>query len=475
MSIQRNAKIFLKNVICKSLRSLVHLKHNWKLKKARMLSIRNKGQKAKIVFWNDIWSVVKVPWDLQYDFLKFRAPSYLPWVDKATDSYYSYLLNIDYKPETLEIIKDQQLLDLIYKSNLSYYIEKINPDTDALDIGMMRYVLTFKGYYDIRRVEIDTRTKKMSFFTKQNDKIDENHPLYNIAKAHTSICINYFTPGIGHSWTHFSFPCTVSALCYNMVDRDSVLCKILAIHTRFTLFINNQALRIQYATANSTSWKKILNPLQPWPVTGAVFVWMNSRKTVEFYKTDGAFFCPPRFDENIPYFKNLMRYYREVEKFINNLKPFIEKDLLDNFITEAIQYFPVLAEFDPYDVLITFIWQVTFAHSADHHVFYEATRANGFAIAIERLKHCTPETTINDLVDTTYLEKYRNTLDVFVRYNYLPEFDNSMANLSYNFADKKLVEIENEYISNLKLLEKTLEQEGNLYCPLSRTSQSICF
>ncbi len=465
----------LKKMIVMIISALATVKYNFKMAKTKRLAERNKDQKAEIVLWNDIWSVVNIPWALQHDFAKYRAITYIPKVEEAYDRYYSFLLNLDTKSETLSIPDDKQFLLILYHTPMALYIKKTNSRTHTVDISDLIYLRNFAGYYDIRKIDIDTETNKLTFFTKNNEKINSEHPLYHVAKIHATVCLTYFSPGIGHSWVHFDFPCVVSAICYNMLPNGSVLHKILTTHTRFTLAINNQALRVQQATNNHNNWKGKLDPIKPFPVTADTFVFSNSRRVLDFYKKCGEFHCPPTFNEDIPYCKILMLYYHEIRKFIESIKEDIEKNLLADFITELNKYFPVVNEFDPYDVLATFIWQACIAHPTDHFTYYQAMKSCGSTVAIKRVLDCSPESTINDIIDPMYLAKFKNFLEIFVQFNYFPEFNNSMANLTYDFSNPKLLEKEKAFTSNLHALETKLIQEGALLCPLSRMAQSICF
>ncbi len=469
----KKVRIGIKNVICKTILFLAKTKYRWTVFKTDKLSRIYKNQKIKLVLINDIWTIKKVPWDLQHDFIKHRGATYLTPYEQAFDRYYSYLLSLS-KAEALSIPNDEDFLKMLYCSLTGLYIRRTSSTLDVLDLFFLKYVNPFYGCYDISKIEVNVITNKINFFTKNNDKITPEHPLYTIAKAQAVICLAYFSPGIGHSWVHFDFPCVMSAACYNNLSRDSILYKILGTHTRFTTAINYQALQVKRSTNNTNDLKGKLDPIKSFPFTGDLFVFYNSRRVLDFYKQGGEFHCPPHLDERIPYSKNLMLYYHEIKKFIDHMQIFIEKDLLAALIAEISEYFPVIKEFNPYDVLSTYIWQSSVLHSTDHYTYYQTMKLYGSAVAKKRIFDCSPETKLNEIIDELYVYKYKSFLETFVFFH-AGALNNTMANLSYGFSDPKHIEIEKDFLSRLHKLEKELEKKKQLLCPLKNMAQSICF
>lgn len=473
----RNAgKIFLKYLICNLMLLLIMTKYRMAIFKAKRRAIRNKNQKAIPVLMNDTWTVKDVPADLQYDFLKHRTITYISPILRAYDRYYSYLLNIASCPqEIISVPDDETFLNMLYRTPAGLYVRRINSSKDVIDLSALIYVQTFFGYYDISKIEVDIQKRRIVFFTKNNEKITPEDSLYRVARQSAVICLVYFIVGIGHSWVHFNFPCIFSAATYNRLPRESVLYKIIGTHSRFNIAINYQALYVRRSTNNTNNLKGKLDPVKPFPMTSDEFIFNNSRRTLDFYKENGEFHCPPRLDENIPYCGIIMLYYYEIKKFIENMKVFIEIDLLAALIEEISLYLPVIKEFDPYDVLATYIWQCSVLHSTDHYTFYQIMKLYGSPVAKKRIVDCLPDMKMDDLVDMAYQHKFQSFLDVFVFFKQSPLLKNNMKNLNYGFNDVKQIAAEKDFIRGLEKLENDLEAKGQLLCPLKNMAQSICF
>lgn len=447
------------------------------LSKAKSKARGATEEKAQIVRWRNIYGVTLIPWSLEYDFLLRRSPVYLRLTKESYESYYRKFFRVNGEASTVTTPSDEHFYRSITNTGNSFYLRPTDrAGVEHMNMAQLMNVELFPGYFfEVRGLEINHNTKEILIITRHNRRIGKGDPSYEQAKIHAMTCVSYFNVGIGHSWVHFQLPCVVSALVFNAVPRDSVLYRIMSVHTRFTMRINHQALRIRRTSNNQDKWSKRLNPFQAFAMTGNTFVENNQARTVDFYKLDGEFSAPPRLNPELPYHRFVGAYYQAIRQFIEDLGDRLELDLVDQLFTALDQYIPAsLAAFDRKDLLAAFIWQVSVLHSSDHHTYYKLFRNYSCPMLRHRLEDGEPIQPAA-MFDPLNVAKFENFTDVFVKFSYEEKFPNNLAHLTYGFTDPDLQAIEGRFCAELKAVEAKLEQEGLALVPLTQMAQSICF
>ena len=102
----------------------------------------------------------------------------------------------------------------------------------------------FEGFYwDVCQIRIH-KDNRISILDRNGRVHTSKSPTWNLAKAHAQAQLTFFAPGLAHNHVHFVFPSIMACYARKVLPPTSLLRQLLEPHTRFTQYINYQALNV---------------------------------------------------------------------------------------------------------------------------------------------------------------------------------------------------------------------------------------
>lgn len=440
----------------------------------RLLGVRSQ---AEVSQWRGIPSVLDIPARENLDFNFWRKPTYIvPTLSAMVKFKVKKLLD----DRRVAILPDEQLYHWLNASPLSRLVT-IEGDYLSLDLSVVRELHTDENVYlsgpQIRIHRTQHNDVQIRFANDDKNYTPADGALWDLAKLHFQASTAFVMPGRFHGNIHFGLPC-VAAASLQVLDKHDNLYQLLAPHLRFTLRINNEALRVQRAQDRSKAYA-------PFPLSGDEFV-RSIAADVKEQLLDPGFRCPPWSLENteLSFNKFGQAYYAQVKNFISQIYPQLNSQSLQAFKTQVGHFIPGFANADDIEALATLIWQVTFLHSADHYAMEHELQSDTYLFfsmhlptpAQSLITTATPREQVINMACAAE-DKYRSSVfgRTFVPGHKHPLWSNTMDNMRYAFKDARLKQAAAEFQQNLLNTEQTLIQQGINICPLKKTFQSICW
>ena len=394
-------------------------------------------------------------------------------------------------PDNKSLIKwiiSSQQANTIKKQSGNWYVWGEDPFDYGMWLKNSRY---YKYPYiapDIVKFLFNIETFEIKLIDYKNNTYDNKSPLYEAAMIHTISLIGLAaTIGGQHSWVHFHMPCIISESVKLVLNYDSVLYKILKVHTEYTSNTTNQA----FWNPTATNWEPN-NPTFTLPfdykesILGGTYDGLIAQYDKVYGKhsnTDICFFErysyeSGDFDVNIPYHRFCMTYYTVIENFITEIVPYIDVNEFLKF-EEYVKSKFVGRWFSPdksckYRIikfLSSFIHNVTILHSADHYTFWIG--ASALAASIRLTSHI-KDTDVNSVINNQYEIYHTQTFNNTFSYSHFNETSKMLLDINYKFNYKNLDELNHKFIENLKSTEKSLKENNLNLCPTACIFPSIC-
>lgn len=446
--------------------------------KATLIKTLNIRETARISTWNGIPSVLELPSNLVSDFNLWRKPLYVGHTFNAIrDNKPLMVLN----QLSVEILPDSKLIDWILNTPLSrashITSEGDNKRLVVCDLSVCREIKTDDGTYlegPIVKLYEDGTPYSIEF-SENNIIYPSQRAHWDLAKLHFQTCAPYYIAGYLHGDIHFGLPCVIAKHVQDL-PQDSVLYQLLAPHVRFTLHINNEALRVQRASDKS-------KPYAPFPVEANEFIRGITLCLKRMLLVPG-FKAPHRSLEHSwsNYATFAQSYYNVIHHFVSQVWPSIDQNQYDRFARKIGADIANFENFTGIDALATFIWQVSIQHSAEHEQVYTQMELEKYQSATIRLP--APDLSLPDNLTTNEIieraihpeDRYKTVVfaHTFVLGHKHPYFDNSMRAVHYGFNQPTLIEIAKNF--QISLIENDLAQQKNpAYVPLDKLIQSICW
>jgi len=280
-----------------------------------------------------------------------------------------------------------------------------------------------------------------------------------------------------HGNIHFGLPCTAAA-SLSRLNKKGALFQLLSPHLRFTLRINNEALRVRRAQDRSKAYA-------PFAVDGDEFV-RSIAADVDEQLIQPGMRTPPwsTTTNNLPFNEFGKRYYQVIKDFVDTVMPSINQRELSEWQGFMNTYIPDFSEQDAAAAIATIIWQVCVLHSADHYSFevlmdserYSFNKIHLKTPGLSAVKKDMPQSQLLDLACDPE-DRFRSNVfvDTFARGHKHVFWSNTMDQIKYRFKDSDLQDKAKKFQQNLLAAEHQLEKEGINICPLNRTFQSICW
>lgn len=431
-------------------------------------------QSADVVSWKGIPSVLTIPSKENVDFNFWRKPTYvIPTLKALVTNKVKWLL----EEKRVAPLPDDQLRYWVSHGPLSRLAER-KGDKLILDLSQVEDVETDDGVYLVGpQIELTDDHSVAIRFSDSEVYTPVDGSLWVLSKLHVQAAAAFLLPGRFHGNIHFGLPCVTAASLACLKNTD-VLYQLLAPHVRFTLRINNEALRVQRAQDRS-------KPYAPFPVSGEEFVG-SIASDVKQQLMEPGFRCPPWSlqQEPLPFVRYGQAYYTEVLNFINKIIPSISERELSTWRHFMSGYIPNFNQKNMNEAIATIIWQVSFLHSADHYSMESLMQADKYLFSKMRLKNpsdagVTKDTPVEQVIKMACDAEDRFRVNVFagtfMRGHKHPLWSNTMDNIKYKFKDESLQKNALSFQKKLLIVEKELEENEINICPLSNVFQSICW
>lgn len=441
---------------------------------SKIMGIR---QSVYVSQWRGMPSVLTISAADNLDFNFWRKPTYLlPTLSAMVKFKVKKLLD----DRRVEILPDDKLYHWISATPLSRLVTQ-EGDYLCLDLAVVENLQTDADvYYTGPKLRIHRHNHadaQICFKADPHVYTPTDGSLWDLAKLHLQASSAFVMPGRFHGNIHFGLPC-VAAASLQVLTADDALYQLLAPHLRFTLRINNEALRVQRAQDRS-------KPYAPFPVSGDEFV--NSiAGDVQEQLLNPGFRCPPWSlrNKDLAFNQFGQAYYDEVLAFVARVYPKLNAASLRNFKHQVALYIPGFADADDIHALATLIWQVSFLHSADHYAMEHVMQGDQYVFfsmhlpkpAQSLIKSDTPRAQLIQMACDAE-DKYRSSVfcRTFVAGHKHPLWSNTMDNIRYRFKDEALQQAAIDFQQQLLRTEQQLDRQGINICPLAHTFQSICW
>jgi hypothetical protein len=379
----------------------------------------------------------------------------------------------------VEVIPDQVMVDWSLSGPLSRLVNDDGDywilNLDSVDQLETDENVTLHG----PTLVIDKSTKDPMFlrFADGSEYKPEDGALWTLSKLHFQAAATFLLPGRFHGNIHFGLPCTAAASLHTLPN-DSVLYQLLAPHFRFTLRINNEALRVQRAQDRS-------KPYAPFPMSGDEFAKSIAEDVQERLIEPG--FQTPHWslsNTDLPYNQFGQAYYDVIKPFVAEVLAHANSEEVETWQQWIAQYVPDFENADAVDAIATLIWQVTVLHSADHYTMEHLMEAHRYIFAQPHLPMPSKSSIQEGMSDAQVVslmcdpeDRYRSNVfaRTFVAGHKHWMWDNSMANIAYKFRDSVLKDEVTKFDASLQNTESKLESKGLNLTPLSKIFQSICW
>ncbi len=433
-------------------------------------------QTPDIVTWNGFPSVLVVPSKENLDFNFWRKLTYiLPTLKGLVKNKVKWLL----EEKRVSVLPDDELYHWVAYGPLSR-LAKREGDTLSVSLHQVQDMVTDDGIFLMGpTIEFDTANHNQpSIRFSENEIYTPNDgSLWTLSKLHVQAAAAFLLPGRFHGNIHFGLPC-VTAASLACLKKTDVLYQLLEPHVRFTLRINNEALRVQRAQDRS-------KPYAPFPVSGDEFV-KSIAADVKEHLMEPGFVCPPWSlqQEALPFVEYGKTYYDEILTFIDSILPSITKAELQLWGHFMQGHIPEFKQQPINEALATIIWQVSFLHSVDHYAMESVMHADKYLFSKMRLKvpsqsGVTKETPLEQVINMACdaEDRFRSNVfaSTFIRGYKHPLWSNTMDNIQYKFKDKDLKNKALEFQKSLKNTESELKKKDLDICPLSHVFHSICW
>lgn len=426
--------------------------------------------------WQGIPSVLNIPAKENLDFNFWRKPTYIvPTLKGMVQNKVKWLL----EEKRVEVIPDETLIKWITHGPVSR-LARINEQTVSVDLSVLETVKTDDDVFlkgpCLSWTLGDPASLRITYTNGESyTPADGAH--WSLSKLHVQAAITLLVPGRFHGNIHFGLPCTAAA-SLSRLNKKGVLFQLLNPHLRFTLRINNEALRVRRAQDRSKAYA-------PFAVDGDEFVKSIAGDVQEQTLEPGLRTPPWSLQTNdFPFNQFGQRYFEDVLAFVISVMPKIDELELQAWQQFMGTYIPNFSDQSPADAIATIIWQVTFLHSTDHYTYDSLLEANRYAFNKIHLSTPKESGVLRDISDQQLVDmachpedRFRTNVfaSTFVRGHKHPLWSNTMDQIRYKFDDAELQQAAEGFQKQLKKTESKLEADGLNLCPLKHVFQSICW
>ena len=424
----------------------------------------------------------KIAKSVQVAFTFERSFTYIKGIKKSIENYF----NREEK-DSISVPSDEELYNIITSTTLSWNLQNKSSwyKKSTLVLDGKKYLENIEfldGYhYDVQSVTIGKKDHSFTFKSNDGTEYTKGDEQYELAKYKFFTFSFFFGVIISHSWVHFHLNPVVASYVCNSTNKDSVLYKLLGVHTKHSLSIDQAVLQEELAPQHGDLSLPFI-AYNAFPTTDDEFEKYNAIRTKDYYSkinvnTTEHFQIPPKLDKEIHSFNVLDKYYNAVSKFVDNVGPYIDTEELNDFAKNVEEHIPVIKDknIKPLDLLKTFIWQVSIAHNLAHCTYYKAFYKFDIAPSKKLIEDIENDQKLIDIVDKEYFLKSKNLLDMFIRYYHNDAENDTMSKLNYHFNDDKLQSFEKEFKEDISKISLESMQDNPLLCGIDEMAPSISY
>jgi len=439
-------------------------------------SVMGVKQSPHVTQWHGIPSVLNIPAWENLDFNFWRKPTYIvPTLKGMVKNKVLWLL----EERRVEVIPDELLIRWVTHGPVSR-ITSVQNGIAKVDFSIVDSL--------VKDEDVFAHGPQMSWTLGQPETLsltfrngERYTPLdgaqWDLSKLHIQSCMSLLIAGRFHGNIHFGLPCTAAA-SLSRLNKKGILYQLLSPHLRFTLRINNEALRVRRAQDRSKAYA-------PFAVDGDEFVRSIAADVTEQLLEPGMRTPPWSTTINdLPFNNYGKRYYDVIKRFVDNVIPSIEQNELAQWQGFMNTYVPNFSAQEPAAAIATIIWQVCILHSADHYSFEVLMASERYSFNKIRLKTPALSDVKKDMPQSQLLDlacdpedRFRSNVfvDTFARGHKHFLWSNTMDQVRYRFKSSDLQQQAQQFQQELLATEQQLEAEDINICPLNRVFQSICW
>lgn len=350
-----------------------------------------------------------------------------------------------------------------------------------VDLAPVKFVQTYKGMYASPSVGLFNRPNKNSpldlIAIYVNEKVftKKDGASWELAKHYLIQGASIVGTLLTHPLLHFPFD-AINAITKTALPKNHILHKLLIPHCRFTLPLENAVL--QSDSSILKNWRGQVYGCYPGPSEGLYDQFMAGyRGLVDNSSYPGYEFplTPPKVyskygDLQDAYFEVIHNYVKDVMSYLPEDDIYVEQ--WTNYVcqfTPGIQNAEQLIKSGQVTNLVAmFIWDVSVAHSLDHETF------GNLPLNKVSMRLRVPPPTGNAEEDSqTPLVKPIDTFkfEMAMKMFYRPTNVTYLKDVNYNFADNRLIALNNEFLENLRRVDA--EVEGYRYIDLDCIAASV--
>ncbi|MDD9950851.1 MAG: hypothetical protein OXT67_04725 [Zetaproteobacteria bacterium] len=372
-------------------------------------------------------------------------------------------------------------LDEPDKKTFAEFMKKEKGQYFKVDLAPVKFVQTYKGIYVSPSVALFHRPHKNApieiVAIHVNEKIFTNKDgkSWELAKHYLLEGASIVGTLLTHPLLHFPFD-SINAVTKTALPKNHILFKLLIPHCKFTLPLENAVL--QGESSILKNWKWQIYGCYPGPSEGLYDQFMAGYRGL----VDNSSYPEYEFPLEPPkiyskYGDFLQAYYDVIHNFVKNVMSYLPEDdiYVEQWTNYVCQFTPGIPSGEELirtgkvtNLIAMFIWDVSVAHSLDHESF-GSLPLNKVSM---RLRVPPPtgdekEDGAGPLIKPVDTFKFEMAMKMFYR----PTNVTFLKDVNYNFADNRLIALNNQFQEDLRRVDQQVE--GYRYIDLDCIAASV--
>ncbi len=377
----------------------------------------------------------------------------------------------DWKEWKVKVHSDEMLHTALLNQVISTYLVKSDrPEFDfKLYLSNFDYIDMYSfGVQDCRIIYVNKNNLNMLIVMRNCNEIRNGDKYWDIAKVYAQSAVYYYTLIYGHNWVHVNYPDVFVTKSYGMIPDYSVFYKLIEPHIRYVMMTNANGVSGRSTSRQLGSYFEYIRPEVPTLIPQPEFASNLIRRCITFatgeemdvakdlLATDISLGFPHNGykDSDVPYLKKMYSLYLIVRKFVNVVYENIpdEHAMIERWKEDILKLFPKFeaSKVNTVDFIATFIWHSALIHSIDHITTFEFYVNNGHTpMSLRKAFDVKTEMKLEEMFDPMDLCTGWCVGNSFLDYKNR-HMEDCMDGLNYRFADKKLIEAQEQFKNELE-------------------------